>query len=630
MDNNSAAGRGSCRQNSRQSRSFGEGCRETPDLHDKYLESLGLFRKHTSPDASCLFRAVSEQRYDVQLHHERIRRECVAYMRENRSLFEKEIKWDFDLYMEKMMQPDTYGTLLELKALAMRHKADVQLYKPNSDGIWVVQKYDHYRVWNLFVDRDNHFDSVYSLGYIQLAAICQAISYVVLYKKVMRLPDIEFAVERMLYDPEGNKMMYSNEYGGLFAYMADGRRIQMQSAAGTCCVLKYPNLCHFHNLDDYDLIQRFFNVYGVEEGCRKYLGNNFREGLRKSDPLLPKAVMSCVRQLLDMNITPIPYKVAKALAPNIYRNVEYDVWLEGYSDNREIKVHPSTRSYRTATGTLRNPLCSSAEKFIHPRKIIDQCLMHLKQLYTGTVYNPAFFAPQTATEQEQIVPDSFAPPTTEPIPHVTVEGNVGGPFAPPQSEAQSVPFPDPIPMPEGGMCYIYLPRTTQQPLYPSVFRNPIIVPEAMAFTEPPPPIPEPVPQQDNIAMGARQHLFLTPPPPYYQHLQQGPSGTPYPPPHLYQQPNGINLVNEPMGQVPLRPPPCPQLHQPQNYAMGFRYPPTPLQHHQTPLNPYAPPFEIGRSSQLVQPELGYPFPPPTSPPQPNLANNPGFGHFSSN
>lgn len=35
------------------------------------------------------------------------------------------------------------------------------------------------------------------------------------------------------------------------------------------------------------------------------------------------------KELLKMDITPFPYKVAKSLDPNIYRNVEFDTWNDG-------------------------------------------------------------------------------------------------------------------------------------------------------------------------------------------------------------------------------------------------------------------------------------------------------------
>lgn len=33
-----------------------------------------------------------------------------------------------------------------------------------------------------------------------------------------------------------------------------------------------------------------------------------------------------VKQLLAQGATPFPYKVAKALDQNIYRNIEFDIW----------------------------------------------------------------------------------------------------------------------------------------------------------------------------------------------------------------------------------------------------------------------------------------------------------------
>ncbi|KAB0353465.1 hypothetical protein FD755_023832 [Muntiacus reevesi] len=58
---------------------------------DEYLGSLGLFRKLTAKDASCLFRAISEQLFCSQVHHLEIRKACVSYMRENQQTFESVI-----------------------------------------------------------------------------------------------------------------------------------------------------------------------------------------------------------------------------------------------------------------------------------------------------------------------------------------------------------------------------------------------------------------------------------------------------------------------------------------------------------------------------------------------------------
>lgn len=50
-----------------------------------------------------------------------------------------------------------------------------------------------------------------------------------------------------------------------------------------------------------------------------------------------------------LGITPFPYKVAKALDPNMYRNIEFDAWNEArkelklqnwYNGDSNFKVSP--------------------------------------------------------------------------------------------------------------------------------------------------------------------------------------------------------------------------------------------------------------------------------------------------
>lgn len=55
---------------------------------------------------------------------------------------------------------------------------------------------------------------------------------------------------------------------------------------------------------------------------------------RYAGSLLRDKTMSCVYQLLHEGITPFPYKVAKALDPYIYRNIEFDVWNEIRKETR--------------------------------------------------------------------------------------------------------------------------------------------------------------------------------------------------------------------------------------------------------------------------------------------------------
>ncbi|XP_035898737.1 protein ovarian tumor locus-like isoform X2 [Anopheles stephensi] len=312
-------------------RGFGYGCRDTPDVFNKYLEQMGFYRKHVATDSSSLFRVVSELQYDIQLYHSKVRAECVKFMSSHKPLFIKDIRYGFDAYVTNIARPRTYGSLVELRALALHYRANVFLFEPYTEGKWYMYNSKNTVTWRVFIGRDNHFDVVYPLEEIKSAAICQALVYQLLYSKVLALPDVEYAVERMLHDPQDKLIRYEkNKAGTTVALTEDGRRLELtKPGRGTTrCVLKHPHLCHFHNQTNFPFIERFFVEHGPEEGCRVYIGSNFRYTANKSNPLLREAKVSCVRQLLASGITPFPYKVAKALDPNIYRNVEYDVWQD--------------------------------------------------------------------------------------------------------------------------------------------------------------------------------------------------------------------------------------------------------------------------------------------------------------
>ena len=61
--------------------------------------------------------------------------------------------------------------------------------------------------------------------------------------------------------------------------------------------------------------------------------------------VFPVYLIQSSRRSLDAPVrpTPFPYKVAKALAPDIYRNVEYDTWLESKKTSCEYILIRSDR-----------------------------------------------------------------------------------------------------------------------------------------------------------------------------------------------------------------------------------------------------------------------------------------------
>lgn len=58
------------------------------DAMDHWLDSQGLYRKHTARDGSCLFRAVAEQIFNTQCFHVEVRRQCVQYMLERKNYYQ--------------------------------------------------------------------------------------------------------------------------------------------------------------------------------------------------------------------------------------------------------------------------------------------------------------------------------------------------------------------------------------------------------------------------------------------------------------------------------------------------------------------------------------------------------------
>lgn len=113
---------------------------------------------------------------------------------------------------------------------------------------------------------------------------------------------------------------------------ANGEILPFDTPENTCCVLKDPETCHFHNQINFEEVVR------KNQGAFTIINRSDDPGRLKiykpTDGYLYDSTKSCVRQLLDENITPFPYKVAKALDPSIYRNTEFEFWQELRKENR--------------------------------------------------------------------------------------------------------------------------------------------------------------------------------------------------------------------------------------------------------------------------------------------------------
>jgi len=242
-------------------------------------------------DPSCLFRVIAEQVYDNQMLHHEVRMECVRYMFRKRRSFRRFVSGDYDEYLWQLEMARTAGTMLELRALGHLYRRNIIIYKPFDLGHLVIQRKGYPETLRIFVGNRGQFDSVLEKSEIEMAAIAQAVAFKMLYKHFFRLPDIDLAVEWMLYpqtfrwgtdlefDPCGNviRLLCSN-----------GRSFTLDRPENTSCILANYQDCPFHN------------------PCIK----------------IGRFMMSCMRRLLERKLAPITYMTAKSLDPYIYRNVE--------------------------------------------------------------------------------------------------------------------------------------------------------------------------------------------------------------------------------------------------------------------------------------------------------------------
>ncbi|EFX89797.1 ovarian tumor-like protein [Daphnia pulex] len=218
---------------------------------DLFLEGMGLYRKQTARDATCLFRTVSEQVFYSQCFHYSVRLSCIHFMERNRNLFPEKIDGEkFEDHARRMRSPREWGGHWEMQAMAILYKKDFIIF--NDINTAPVQVTDNNFPDKILLCRigPNHFDSVFAKAFIDNTAVCQGLIYELLYGQVFGMEDIDTAVQ---------------------------------------------------------------------------VSTSLRENQAR-----PNSVIN----VLVKGGTPFPYKVAKALDPRMYRNVEYDLWND---ERKELK-----------------------------------------------------------------------------------------------------------------------------------------------------------------------------------------------------------------------------------------------------------------------------------------------------
>ncbi|XP_076848852.1 uncharacterized protein LOC143496574 isoform X2 [Brachyhypopomus gauderio] len=156
-------------------------------LLDEHLQANGLYRRRIAKDGSCLFRAVAEQVLHCQGLHTKVRAACVKYLRQERSSYESFIEGDFEEYLQRLQDPQSWVGQVEITALSVLYKHDFIIYQePGEPPVNITENGYPDKVRLCFLN-GNHYDSVYPLSHTTNAAVCQSILYELLYERVFHV-----------------------------------------------------------------------------------------------------------------------------------------------------------------------------------------------------------------------------------------------------------------------------------------------------------------------------------------------------------------------------------------------------------------------------------------------------------
>ncbi|KAM9324041.1 UDP-N-acetylglucosamine transferase subunit ALG13-like [Gastrophryne carolinensis] len=342
---------------------------------DEYLGSLGLYRKLTAKDASCLFRAVSEQLFYCQIHHNEIRKICVAYMRKNENLFISYVEGPFEKYLERLEDPKESAGQLEISALSLIFNQNFILYKsPGKPPTYATDLNCTGKIM-LCCSSNGHYDSVFTKNFQMSAAICQAVLYECLYKDVFGVNEQELIAAVELFRSGTKKNRNSASTGSEDAnYDCTVEHCKTTNETSPKHLIRFLfatyNLCYPKTRAMYCvtvgliILNVVLNVNSKE--CNKvFFRTEDWEKREYDNPLDEKSKigMEEAKSAENPNKMPFPYKVLKALDPEIYRNVEFDVWLDSrkelqkteymvfagrqycLGDKCQVRLEPSGRYY---------------------------------------------------------------------------------------------------------------------------------------------------------------------------------------------------------------------------------------------------------------------------------------------
>ncbi|KAK3876588.1 hypothetical protein Pcinc_018649 [Petrolisthes cinctipes] len=243
-------------------------------------------------DGSCLFRAVAEQVFMTQTKHVSVRSLCLEYMMLHKEDFQPFLEVPVDHHVFKMQDVREWGGHTEILAMSRLFKVDFLIYQEIGRSPVKATENGFRRIVMMSFTHGNHYDIIYKKEAAITRGFCQSIVYDILYTRVFKLKDVRLAVDTMLHD---------KDYASLRRDSANSA--ELKEIGNLVEKILRTNISRDNSQDEADKNASIEERISIED-------------VHPDD----------VRGLLSHGVPPFPYKVAKSLDQDLYRNIEYDAW----------------------------------------------------------------------------------------------------------------------------------------------------------------------------------------------------------------------------------------------------------------------------------------------------------------
>ncbi|GAU95573.1 hypothetical protein RvY_07171 [Ramazzottius varieornatus] len=264
---------------------------------DDIMDEQGLYKKRIPRDAFSVFRVVAEQVFECQFFHPKVREACARYMRRHSKQFlpdfeenHKDMTWSE--YLEGLLSGGLKFSprepIMEIEAMSLLYKRDFLVYYgQNTEPTAISHNGFHDKV--VMVHNGGPFyDSVVSKHDLIDGGIAQALVYEILYKDLLGMGHTEVEVVKHLMLHHESQLPAISEEGGDSENFQEEGPFDLQTVPSSS--KSSPSIEHDlgKTSEKARLIAREYHAVGPA----------------------------------------FPYKVAKSLEAKIYRNVDFDQWMD--------------------------------------------------------------------------------------------------------------------------------------------------------------------------------------------------------------------------------------------------------------------------------------------------------------